>query len=157
MIKNSYKIRAQKFIRDIYPYLTEQNFHNLKEAINKFNSVKHRKVKYDCGSSRKCLISSDYVVKIDYDPYSYFGNCESELEKWEYISKTPFAKNFAPISKYIYNGHDFYIMPFIPNVGKYEDEIDEDFLAFFGGLVEDIHERQFGKKNGTYIFIDYAC
>lgn len=161
MIKNNYKVRAQKFVRDIFPYLVDEDFLDYSNAIIKFNQKNHRRVKEAHGSTRQCLISSDYVVKINLVKDSCWGTSEDELYNWEkFYSKCEFADHFAPISKYTYEGHDFYIMPRIPNVGKYcEDELFEDgkFGEYCQTKVSDIHREQFGKKNGKFIIIDYAA
>lgn len=161
MIKNNYEVRAQKFVRSIFPFLEKYNFTDIKLACDMFNMLKNRKVKYSYGSTRKCMLSSDYVIKIDYCPDTGWGNCEDELNEWNYhYSISEFADHFAPISKYTYKGHDFYIMPRIPNVGKYcEDELYEDgeFGEYCKTEVSDIHYEQFGKKSGKFIIIDYAA
>lgn len=161
MVKSSYEIRAKKFIHDIFPYLLEEGF-IYKRAIRKFNEVKHRKVKQAYGSTRYCLLSSDYVVKIDLTEESCFGTSKDELQNWEeFYSTCGYEDHFAPVSKYTYRDYDFYIMPRIPNVGCFEEEdlkkdIDEDFAEWAFNNIGDIHSEQFGRKNGKFIFVDYA-
>lgn len=162
MVKSNYEVRAKKFIRDIFPYLLEQNFTYYWSAIQKFNREKHRKVKCAFGSTRQCLLSSDYVVKIDLVKESYFGTSKDELQNWkEFYSTCGYKDHFAPVSKYTYHDYDFYIMPRIPNVGSFgEDDlgkdIDEDFAEWAFNNIGDIHSEQFGRKNGKFIFVDYA-
>ena len=170
-MKNNYEIRAQKFIRQLMPYLLECDSFNaanidmirsIETAISAFNTEKHRKVNISFGSTRIAILSSDYVIKIDYNPNGEFGDSKDEIWNWEKrFSKSEFAKHFAPISKYTYNGFDFYIMPFIPHVGEYmvediEEDEDEDFSEWIHEQLIDLHEEQFGKIGNKFVFVDYA-
>lgn len=162
MTKSSYEVRAKKFIHDVFPYLLEQNFVLYGSAIRKFNKEKHRRVRLANGLTRQCLLSSDYVVKINLVEESDFGTSEDELWNWENIYSTcEYADHFAPISKYTYCGYDFYIMPRISGVGRFDEDdlhkdIDEYFADWAYNNIGDIHDEQFGRKNGKFIFVDYA-
>lgn len=168
-MKSSYELRAKKFIHQIFPYLVENGVFSYEcqsvvtagqNAATQFSEEKKRKVYCYFGSTRLAFITSDYVVKIDYNEDSMWGNSEDELWKWEKIyKKSEYADYFAPISKYIYENHSFYIMPRIPCVGRYDEndlEEDEDFWDWLCDNVRDIHEGQFGMKDGHFVFIDYA-
>lgn len=167
-MKSSYELRAQKFVREIFPYFVEQDFFNnscvyrAQYAVQHFCLERKRKVLCNYGSSRIALLTSDYVVKIDYNKNTIWGNSEDELFNWEkYYSKSEYSEYFAPISKYTYSCHDFYIMPRVKNVGRYDEckvqEEDEDFWDWLCDNVGDFHDEQFGKENGHFVIIDYAC
>ena len=74
-------------------------------------------------------------------------------------------KYFAEITKYVSkNGITFYIMPRINKVGESKISVLFDYLRendasayyFINEYFEDIHENNFGFKNGHPVIIDYA-
>lgn len=167
-MKSSYEVRAQKFIRQIMPYWERHNAFNSNNSVgdfqlacNEFCIDRKRKVFVNHGSTRIAIITSDYVVKIDYNENTCWGNSKDELFNWEkYYSTCCYSECFAPISKYTYLNHDFYIMPRIHGVGRFDEcalQKDEDFWDWLCDNVGDIHGEQFGKKDDHFIFIDYAC
>lgn len=164
MTKTAYTERAKKFISQIYPYIKDfQCLTDIESMIEDFNKDKHRKVQMNYGSSRCVLITSDYVVKFDYEDNPYWGNCPEELKAWnliqeEYPDKVQF---FAPIELYLYEGMDFYIMPYIRGVGSSRTEYllnnyDENSRQWLYSVVSDFHSLNFGNKNNTPVCIDYA-
>lgn len=163
-MKNNYIERAKHFIEALYPYLPEKQECSLycyEQAISTFNLDKKRKVQIESGSTRVCFITSDYVVKIDYCENSYWGNSAQEYEAWnEYFKESDYADCFAPIHYFCFKGKEFYIMPRIAAVGsnKAWDLLceDWDFYDWICDCVRDIHEGNFGIKNGHAICIDYA-
>lgn len=161
-MKNSYEVRAKKFIRMIDPYIGKyDDVDSIKYAVGLFNQRYHRAVQFTSGYTRCVLITSDYVIKIDYRTDSQFGNCETELNMYERAIKDGFDYLFAKIERYTYNNHDYYIMPRIKGIEKYEDDVYEYLNcqenAYLYEMVEDLHNGNYGWKNGYPVIIDYAC
>lgn len=161
-MKNSYDIRAKKFIRMIDPYIgNADSIGFIKVGVSLFNTKYHRAVQFTSGYTRCVLITSDYVIKIDYRTDSQFGNCETELNMYERAIKDGFSYLFAKIERYTYNNHDYYIMPRIKGIDKYEDDVYEYLNCeennYLYEMVEDLHSGNYGWKNGYPVIIDYAC
>ena len=80
----NYIERAKDFIKQVYPYLNDDCMSPwlIKSVIEKFNRTFDRKVIVRSGLSRIALITSDYVVKFDYDPdeVDSIGGCDAELD-----------------------------------------------------------------------------
>ena len=64
------------------------------------------------------LVTSDYVVKIDYNFNSDFGTSADEVDAYDFVCREGYDKYFAEISCYTYGGLDFYIMPRVGGIGR---------------------------------------
>ena len=79
----SYEERAMDFVKELYPYLTtfgafdRYSFARYATAVGAFNDDKHRKVQFANGVARVAFITSDYVVKYEYNPNNvdFYGGC----------------------------------------------------------------------------------
>lgn len=163
----NYVERAKDFIKEIYPYLDGEWYcpWDVEKRVNVFNAENNRKVKTSSGISRIALITSDYVVKYDYDPseLSNVGGCEIEMEVYEQAKRAGFAYMFAEITPYEYNEHQFYIMPRIYGIGRNEDayadeymtEEEEEFCDRIG--LTDLHCNNYGFRKNHVCLVDYAC
>lgn len=170
-MKQDYRTRAKKFVREIFPFIEDilesdldewENLMWLKEIVTGFNFIKSRKVFVSNGYSRIALITSDYVVKINRSlDCPFCGNCESELENWQEIQKSSFSYLFAEITKYNYEGYSFYIMPRIKGVGQATKEINdyltESEINYIYSRCSDLHSGNFGFYKKRPMIIDYAC
>lgn len=162
-MKNDYEVRAQKFIRQIFPYLEGcRNNHSEREyAVWAFNNDYNRKVMYEHGMTRYALITADYVVKVDY-ACTRWGNSEDEMELYEEAVQDGFEYLFAKISRYMYQDRVFYIMPRIHGIGSKCYDADEYMTAFEAdwccdhGLC-DLHNHNYGWKDGHVVIFDYAA
>lgn len=162
---SSYEVRAIKFIRKVYPYICDcQSVIDFDEAIDDFNEAYHRKVKLDNGATRMVFISSDYVVKLDYNPIKIksWGGCEQEHKFYNKAYKEGYAHLFAKIKPYYYKGMVFYIMPKINGVGNhfadawyYMTKEEEDW-CWDNGL-RDLHSYNYGMTRHGIVIIDYAA
>lgn len=157
----SYEERAKDFIKQIFPYLDGCDQHNdRKWAILAFNHTYKRKVIYAHGMTRYALITSDYVVKVDY-AQTRWGNCEDEMEVYEEAVADGFEYLFAKISRYDYNGKTFYIMPRIHGIGKKDYDADEylneEECDWVWEHVCDLHNQNYGWENGHVVIFDYAA
>lgn len=161
-MKSNYVIRATKFMEQFYPYLYK---YNIEKAVTLFNNDKHRSVIYRHGIARRVLITSDYVVKWDFDKKNckVFGGCVDEYNRYLKLKDTNYFYLFAEITPIRIKNRTFYVMPRVDYLGVdvnkdiYEVlEPDEyDFICDYG--IGDIHDENWGYFHGVPLIIDYAC
>ena len=162
-MESSYEIRAQRFVRDIFPFINGcVRAHDYCDRVKWFNACRHRNVKVEYGQTRVVLITSDYVVKIDYGTRArYYGGCADELIMYNRAVEAGFEYLFAKISLYTYCGHDFYIMPKVDGIGDAEDEaydlVTPEESDWLYDNVNDLHYKNFGFKDDRVVLVDYAC
>ena len=165
----NYELRAQDFIKAIFPYIVNANndLYRISIGIDAYNTNFNRKVRMCHGIARVALIASDYVVKFDYnkEECAQYGGCKDEYEFYNLAESEGFGYLFAKTSKFSYKGHDFYIMPRINGIGKecnYFREADE-FMTYeevhwcISHKLADLHYKNYGFRNGKVCIIDYAC
>ena len=160
-----YTERAKDFIGQVYPYIANCGSpYKMGGFIRKFNADFDRKVIVRSGLSRIALITSDYVVKFDYDPEEVdsIGGCENELELYSWAEREGFAHLLAKITPYSYHQRMFYIMPRIRGVGsgryyaeKYMTEAEKEFCRKH--KITDLHTENYGFRKGHVCLVDYAC
>lgn len=161
-MKSNYITRAKKFV----PIVDEivYNCPNIELEINRFNVTHKRKVIFAHGLTRYAFITSDYVIKVDYD-YSEierFGGCEDEVELYEQAKSDNMEYLFAEITKYEYNGHDYYIMPRIYGIGRTEENAKEYMTQKEMDWCDDhdltdLHYLNYGWRNRHICIIDYSA
>lgn len=167
MTTTSYEIRARKFARQIYPYVTNcRKVSDYTRAISRFNYEHHRKVRVAYGQTRVALITSDYVLKIDYGKLQHrFGGCADEYRAYQKVRRDGFAHLFAKIAPFMVNEIVFYIMPRVDGVGSEYNDYDDVYETY--GLTEeesdylsenfyDLHCENYGHMNGRVVVVDYA-
>lgn len=170
-MKKSYIERAMHMADILSSYMDsyteiKSTYDKCRMASRDYN-LRHKRscVGFEFGSTRLAFIISDYVLKVDYKDHRAFGNSETELKAWDFIRDEGMEKYFAEITKYVSkNGITFYIMPRINNVGEsktsalfdYLRKNDDSAYYFVNKYFEDIHENNFGIKNGHPVIIDYA-
>lgn len=161
-MKSNYKIRAKKFI----PVIDEiiYNHYNIELEINRFNTKHNRKVIFTSGLTRYAFITSDYVIKVDYDDseIARFGGCEDEMKLYESAVEDGMEYLFAEITKYEYNGHNYYIMPRIKGIGRTYDNAedymtDKEFIWCNAHKLTDLHYLNYGWRNKHICIIDYGA
>lgn len=165
----SYIERAKDFVESVYPFI-EKNIYNcgyVENAICKFNKRYNRKVICTNGAVRIALITSDYVVKYDYndEEIPLLGGGEQEVRIYNRAKADGFDYLFAPITRYVYKNKYFYIMPRIYGIGKeeyddtYADELmsEEESEYIYGLGLNDLHNYNFGFRKGKICLVDYAC
>ena len=161
----NYIERAKDFIEQVYPYVAHcTNVWDVGQRIKMYNADYTRNVIVKNGLSRIALITSDYVVKFDYDPNEAccIGGCENELELYSWAKLEGFAYLLAEITAYSCNDHIFYIMPRIRGIGsghhyaeKYMTEEEKDFCRRH--KITDLHTSNYGFRHGHVCLVDYAC
>lgn len=161
----NYIERATDFIHEVYPVIRENldNPYALRKIMNSFNLRNSRNVKVANGSARVALISSDYVVKWDYDLdcVDEIGGCENEIELYEIAEREGFAYLFAKITRVKYSDHYFYVMPRIHGIGRTEERAwrymtykEKDWCERHH--LTDLHDENYGWKNNHIVIVDYA-
>lgn len=165
-MKSSYEERAKRFIEKIYPFIEDVDDTDEYElAVRMFNKQFNRKVRCASGQTRVALITSDYVVKIDYgDRGNLWGTSMDEVRHYEIAEREGYAYLFAKITPFLYKGHYFFIMPRVYGIGANRSlymDVDEwltyreaDWIFHH---VHDIHYMNYGWKNDKPIIVDYAC
>ena len=161
----NYEDRAKDFIKQIFPYV--KGCHNVLRAleqVDSFNQTYNRKVRVAHGIARIALITSDYVVKFDYDKSEVeaVGGGENEIKMYAIAEREGFAYLFAKVSPYCYKGMKFYIMPLIRGIGRghgyahnWMTEEEYDFCE--DHYLTDLHSNNYGFRNGHVCIVDYAC
>lgn len=164
-MKSSYVIRAMRFAEQIYPFICDcKTIDDYEVAVDNFNVIYNRKVYVAHGMTRIVLITSDYVLKIDYGTNGRrWGGNADEVKGYSIAHKHGYAYLFARPTSYMVNERVFYIMPRIHGVDcdKSEDEDvyyhvtaeEEDFLY---GHFADLHSGNYGWKGDRPVIFDYA-
>ena len=164
-MKSDYRDHAFKFLTEIYPYIENcmNEVYTVKRMIHMYNRKHSRNVQVSNGCSRIALITSDYVIKFEYDYEEVIriGGCEDEVDFYEFVKQSHMEHLFAEITPISYMGHKFYIMPRIHGIGRYDDDYVQEFLdgedlQFVENYLYDMHSGNYGWKNGNPVIIDYA-
>ena len=163
----NYEDRAKDFIKEVFPYIVDDMSYPfaVRKHIREYNARYTRNVKVSNGVARIALITSDYVVKFNYDEYEVdcVGGCEDEMATYEMAEREGFAYLFAKISRFSYCGRNFYIMPRINGIGRYDDKYANDFMTqeerdwCEEHDISDLHCNNYGFRKGRVCIIDYAC
>ena len=168
MIRSDYEARAQQFIKEFAPYLkgvrvSKSNSYKVREAVRQFNVDKKRNVKVASGASRIVLITSDYVVKLDFGT-TWAGNSATELRGYEQAKKDGYEYLLAKISLYKFHNRKFYIMPRarVAETLTWQGQkrlwfkLTEGEQKYIRDNFEDLHDSNWGSLNGRPVLIDYA-
>ena len=168
MIKNDYEVRAKEFIKEFAPYLkgirvTKSNSYKICDAVRRFNVDKKRHVKVASGASRIALITSDYVVKLDFGT-TWAGNSKTEMLGYQQAQKDGYEYLLAKISLYKCRNRSFFIMPRARVAGtltwqgqkRLWHKLTENERKYIRDNFEDLHDNNWGSLNGRPILIDYA-
>lgn len=165
-MKSDYRVRASRFIKSILPYIENVMFDvdEVEERVKDYNRDKSRKVEVMWGSARIALITSDYVVKWDYDTDCArdIGGCEDEYNAYLYAKSKGYDYLLAETSLVVVQGQVFSVMPRIRNIGPkhHKGEINQylttDELKWVYGFDKDVHHYNWGIRHGKACLIDYA-
>ena len=165
-MKSDYISRAIKFIPVIDIILNDYfgNEYLIKQNIRAYNHTHRRNVIFSHGLTRYAFITSDYVIKIDYDAdeVRQFGGCYTEYELYKYALADGMEYMFAEITPYVYKKRTYYIMPRINGIGKtyndatyYMDKKERNWCRNWGLM--DLHYLNYGWRNKHICIIDYAA
>lgn len=163
----SYIERAKDFVKEVYPYLEDANFDrwDTKVMMRIFNAKFSRRVKVANGIARVALITSDYVVKFDYDEYEVatVGGGEAEVEFYSIAKAEGYAYLFAEVTRFAYGKKVFYIMPRIRGISEENYYHADHFMTdderewCDRHHLSDLHCNNYGFRNGKVCIVDYAC
>ena len=152
----SYIERAKDFVEQVYPYIAPcKNPFDARQRILMYNTDFTRNVQVRSGLSRIALITSDYVIKFDYDKdeVEYIGGCNNEMELFDYAKREGFDYLFAEITAFPYKDYNFYIMPRIHGIGSgrynaenYMTNEEKDFCRRY--KITDLHYENYGFRKG---------
>lgn len=164
-MKSDYRIRAKKFLKSIFPYIDGYmwDFDDVICQVERYNYDKKRRVFVSCGSARIALITSDYVIKWDYDScVEEIGGCNDEYRAYQEAAKMGYEYLLAEATLIEYKGFSFIIMPRIKHIGKrgnggyIEAYLTQDEYKWVTKFNKDIHSYNWGIRNGKACLIDYA-
>lgn len=161
----NYIERAKDFIKAVLPYIENDMFDpwSLRTDIRKFNAEHSRAVRVASGCARVALITSDYVVKFEYDEYEVqsIGGCENEIYLYNLAKQDGFAYLFAEITPVEWAGRTFYVMPRIRGINEYNGRgwrymtnAERDWCERHS--LTDLHCGNFGFRNGHICIVDYG-
>lgn len=166
-MKSDYRVRAYKFIKAILPYIEDCLYNDMKveDRVWQFNASYNRNVKFMSGSARIALITSDYVIKWDYDLENVrlIGGCDEEIRAYEEAVNAGFGHLCAECTQVVVNNIHFNIMPRIYGIGGKAHHYKEiyEFLTpeeyeWVMKFNKDIHSYNWGIKNNKAVMIDYG-
>lgn len=166
-MKSDYRSRAIRFLRAIIPYLDNDIFNpdEVEEKICEFNRAKNRKIVVSWGSARIALITSDYVIKWDYDRDNVheIGGCADEYYAYQQAKEQGFGYLLAESTLIMVNDIEFSIMPRISYVGpqyhykgSIENYLTEEEFDWLTRFSKDLHHYNWGIRQGKACVIDYA-
>lgn len=161
----SYEERAKDFIKEIFPYIAKDMEYPwvVRKNVDRFNKEHSRSVKMCSGCARIALLTSDYVVKYDYDheEVESIGGCANEAYMYDIAEREGFAYLFAKTTHVIYQNHDFYIMPRIGGVDDCNGSAWHHMTITEANWchdhsVTDLHSGNYGFRNGHVCIFDYG-
>lgn len=165
-MKSDYRIRAKKFLKSIFPYIDGYmwDFDDILYQVEKYNEDKKRHVIVSCGSARIALITSDYVIKWDYDNDNVeeIGGCDDEYNAYQEAVKAGYEYLLAEATLIEYKGFSFMIMPRIKHIGRSNNGGDikayltRDEYEWVFKFNKDTHSYNWGIRHGKACLIDYA-
>lgn len=161
--KTSYEERAYKFAVRTLSKLFENCIDQVDfiHAIDNYNNTHVNKLQWANGISRFAIIRSDYVVKVDYNPYPEgWGDCRTEERVYKRAVTEGMDYLLAKTTVFELRGHTFAIMPkiaYIYNRRKnWFDGCTHEEYDWVTKNIKDIHSGNYGFRNGKVCFIDYA-
>ena len=165
-MKSSYEVRARLFIEKVFPFIEDcEEPNEYAKAIKRYNKLYHRKVHVDYGMTRVVLITSDYVIKIDYGTSGcIWGSCRNEYQVYKLAERDGYDYLFAKITPVAFKGRVFYIMPRIHGIGSSRSDgydvdewLTEEENDWLNVHCRDLHHENYGWHNYRPVIIDYAC
>ncbi len=165
-MKTSYIVRAKKFINTIFPYI--YSCHNsvamVRRIIDNYNMDHRRNIIVCHGATRIVLVTSDYVIKWDYDEYNVnkYGGCAREYDVYSLACNEGYEYLLAECTSIEKEDMIFNIMPrYNMREDEYkpyfEEVLNDDECKWLEENIGDLHDNNYTIVNGTIIIIDYAC
>lgn len=169
-MKNDYVVRAKKFLEELIPLFPDEsgsarkNVGKVRIALNKFKAKYPRRDVLLCnGAVRYVLITSDYVIKWDYNANNAeeYGGCAKESKVWNRVKNSSYAYLFAPITRITVGGHYWYVMPRIRGRNyhlmafPFLSPEEKKFLS--DNNICDLHSGNYRIVKKKVKIFDYAC
>lgn len=169
-MKNDYVVRAQKFLERFISFFPTESGRarkyrgSVKVALDKFKEkYPHQNILFCHGAVRYALITSDYVIKWDYDANAAneYGGCAKESKIWNKVKNSSYAYLFAPITRIKVSGHYWYVMPRIHGRNYHRIAFtfltpeERDFLN--DNHIHDLHAGNYRIVKKKVKIFDYAC
>lgn len=165
-MKSSMEQRAKKFIQSIYPFIKNCEYPDEYIArVSAYNRITHRHVEVHYGMARVCLVLSDYCVKIDinHSRVSIYGGCEDEYRFYQFAKDEGYDYLFARVEAVEACGRTWYVMERVGRIGLYKYDstyapelVDGDEETWLNLYCGDLHNENFGFKQGRLVIVDYA-
>ncbi len=163
-MKTSYIVRAIRFLDEIFPYIegSLEDLISIWRIVSHYNSVHRRNILVKNGATRIALITSDYVIKWDYNQrnVNLYGGCEEEAAKYSFAKDEGYEYLLAETTSIKRNNITFNIMPRIKiheNKPFLEDLLADDEYDWITTYIGDLHKGNYDIVEGRFIAIDYAC
>lgn len=159
----SYEERAKDFLKKVYPVISDclTKPFKVESRMYTFCEKNHRDISVRWGSARVAIITSDYVIKWEYDTdeVDYIGGFEDELNLYEEAKEDGFAYLFAEITPFEYRDFPFYIMPRIKGKAysyAWDCMTEEEKKWCKSHRLDDLHRGNFGFRDGHICIFDYG-
>lgn len=163
IMKTTYEERAINFIKkSLVPLISLYHFPEV--AVRQYNKKhQNRPLKTAHGATRMVIIRSDYVIKINTDLDTEWGNNTTEVKAYEFAQENGFEYLFAKPTMFTVDklGIEFEIMPRVKHGIGREDKwwgkyLTNEEFDFVNNFFRDLHEYNVGYFKEKPIFIDYA-
>lgn len=166
-MKSSYVERAERFIQQVASYIDGcTDYIDLNRAMCDF-MMEHprRNISVKHGMARMALVTSDYVIKMNYDDdwVDSVGGCEEEMEFYATAESEGMGHLFAKITRYEYEGRKYYIMPRIHGIREDNWRDAYSYMSFAESKwckshkLYDLHSGNYGFRDGHVCIFDYGC
>ena len=162
VMKSDYKVRAEKFIRRMYPIIKGcRTPVAVSRCIRQYNQEHHTNIQVANGAARYVLIYSDYVIKFDYgNDKTWAGGCEDEYQRYQNVIKgSGYEYLFAEMTKIRIGRKNIYIMPRVRGIGHsqyYWNKLTYAEHCFISDVTADMHRGNYGNFNRKPKIVDYA-
>ena len=161
----SYEDRAVAFLKRIYPIIRGElsTPWQVRRLMDEFNEKYNRDVQVYYGSARAAIVTSDYVIKWEWDPdeAEYIGGFENELNLYYEAEMDGFAYLFAKLTPFEYRDTFFCIMPRIKDINNDNGSAwnyltNEEKTWCQCHCLTDLHSGNYGFKDGKVCIFDYG-
>ena len=161
-MKTDYQVRAEKFAHVLVKLFANCKYlEDFEYAVRQYNNTHRYQLKIAHGISRIAIIRSDYVIKFhrraDFEGWA--GDNTSERKMYEKAVDDGYDYLLAEINLVNVDDVQVAIMPRIYGIDStyhYENYLTWDEQEWVEQNIGDIHSKNFGIRNNTVCFVDYA-
>lgn len=163
-MKTSYIVRAIRFLDEIFPYIegSLEDLASIWRIVSHYNMAHRRNILVKNGATRIALVTSDYVIKWDYNQRNVglYGGCIEEAKKYLFAKSEGYEYLLAETTSIKRNNITFNIMPRIKiheNKPYWDELLTKDEYNWITANIGDLHRENYDVVEGRFIAIDYAC